>query len=367
MPKDIQKLNKVIEKISQALDKAFDRAMKQQEAICIDIHRAKLVIFSDHHRGSRDGADDFKVCEQAYNAALVYYDRLGYTLLVMGDVEELWEDWPEATVKAYAHTLELEGNFHRDGRYIRFWGNHDDAWRHPDLVEQWLVPALHVKKDEPPLPLKVHEALILYAGKSGKEVGTLFLVHGHQGTFDSERIAPISKFLLRYFWRPLQRIVKFSFNTPAMDFGLRYEHESAMYSWSVKKNVVLIAGHTHRPVFKSESHEDVARKALEAAEGSLRKPPDTWSRRHVAELAADVEWIRTKNQQSQPPFVDFKKPSYFNTGCCAFLDGDITGLEISDGEIRLVRWPDDEGRAKPKVLASAKLEDIFDECRKDTS
>jgi hypothetical protein len=62
------------------------------------------------------------------------------------------------------------------------------------------------------------------------------------------------------------------------------------------------------------------------------------------------------------PLVEFRKPSYFNTGCCCYLDGDITGLEISEGEIRLVRWPDDEDRPQPKVLASAKLIDVFAAC-----
>ena len=60
--------------------------------------------------------------------------------------------------------------------------------------------------------------------------------------------------------------------------------------------------------------------------------------------------------------IEFRKPSYFNTGCCAFLDGYVTGLEISIGEIRLVRWPDDEDLPKPKVLAKAKLKDVFAAC-----
>jgi hypothetical protein len=63
------------------------------------------------------------------------------------------------------------------------------------------------------------------------------------------------------------------------------------------------------------------------------------------------------------PLIEFKKPSYFNTGCCAFRDGDITGLELSEGEIRLVRWPDDEDFPKPRILAQAKLTDIFAACQ----
>jgi predicted phosphodiesterase len=360
MSKNTARIRRVI---YTALDAAFQRALDQEQAegpAVLDVRTAKLVIFSDHHKGKRDGADDFRLCERAYNAALAYYDRLGYTLVVMGDVEELWEEWPETVLKAYQHTLDLEARFHRDGRYLRFWGNHDDAWSHPDLVEGQLVPALGG------LPLKVRETLILHVRDGEEEMGRLFLVHGHQGTFDSERIAPLSKFLVRYFWRPLQRIFKIYLNSPAKDFLLRYAHDSAMYLWSQdQQKVVLIAGHTHRPVFKSESHEEIVRKSLQEAEERLLKHPGNAKlQQQIAGLAAELEWILAENQLSPKsiPITELKKPSYFNTGCCAFLDGDVTGLEFSDGEIRLVRWPDDEDRPLPKVLATAKLKDVFAAC-----
>src|SRR5574341_115960 len=323
MPKDVTRVRRVI---SAALDGAFKRALEQEQAEgerVLDIDSTKLVIFSDHHKGNRDGADDFRVCERAYNAALAYYYRLKYTLVVMGDVEELWEEWPETVLKAYPHTLELEAKFLQDGRYFRFWGNHDDAWSHTDMVEQLLKPALGG------LPLKVREVLILHMRDGEEELGRLFLVHGHQGTFDSERIAPLSKFALRYFWRPIQRILKYSFNTPAKDFELRFAHDSAMYFWSqAQEKVVLIAGHTHRPVFKSESQEEIVRKALEQAEEKLAKDPENQKlQAQIAELAAELEWTLVQNRQSPKdiPSIELKKPSYFNTGCCAFLDGDVTG------------------------------------------
>jgi UDP-2,3-diacylglucosamine pyrophosphatase LpxH len=360
MAKNFAKIQKTVH---TALDAVLRRAIEQEQAegpAVLDVRSAKFIIFSDHHKGSRDGADDFLICERAYNAALAYYDRLQYTLIVMGDVEELWEEWPETVVKAYRHTLELEGKFHRDGRYLRFWGNHDDAWGHPDLVEKWLIPALGGR------PLNVRETLLLQVRDGEEELGRLLLVHGHQGTFDSERIAPLSKFAVRYFWRPVQRFFKWYLNTPAKDFELRYAHDSAMYSWSQnQEKVVLIAGHTHRPVFKSESHEEVTRKALQEAEEKLLNHPESEKlQRQAAELSAQLEWILAQNQLSPKsmPMIEFKKPSYFNAGCCAFLDGDVTGLEFSEGEIRLVRWPDDDGRPVPKVLASAKWKDVFAAC-----
>ncbi|MDQ2691209.1 MAG: hypothetical protein M3Y68_04185 [Chloroflexota bacterium] len=360
MTKDETKSRKAI---YQALDEALGRAAEQEATegeTVLDLKRSKFVIFSDHHKGARNRADDFMVCERAYNAALAYYNRLKYTLVVMGDVEELWEEWPEAVLKSYPHTLELEGEFHKQGRYLRFWGNHDDDWSHPDLVEKWLKPALGGGS------LKVRESLIFRVRDGDEELGRLFLVHGHQGTLDSDRIAPLSRFLVRYFWRPIQRLFSFSLNTPSKDFELRHEHDTAMYLWSeAQQKTVLIAGHTHRPVFRSEPHEEVIRKALKKAEEkSLKYRKSSRAMQEVAELAAQLEWVLAQQPDSPEtlPMIPFKKPSYFNTGCCAYLDGDITGLELSDGEIRLVRWPDDEDVPKPKVLVKEKIRDVFAAC-----
>ena len=58
-------------------------------------------------------------------------------------------------------------------------------------------------------------------------------------------------------------------------------------------------------------------------------------------------------------------PHYFNTGCCSFLDGDVTGFELADGEIRLIRWPDNDGAPSPQVLRSAPLGDVYGALRED--
>jgi hypothetical protein len=349
--------------VAAALDAAYGRALEKERAdgrMVFDLYSPKIVIFSDHHKGSRDGADDFRICERAYNAALAYYFRLGYTLMVLGDVEELWEQGPKPVLRAYAHTLELETKFHQEMRYLRFYGNHDDAWSHADLVERLLVPALGGT------PFEVRESAILHFRDGEEELGSLFLIHGHQGTFDADRIAPIARLFVRYIWRPIQRFTKISLNTPAKDFKLRHAHDRAMYFWSeVQQKVVLIAGHTHRPVFKSESHEGIIQKALLEAEEKLAKDPGNRElQKRTADLGAELEWILAQNRQAPAdlPVIELKKPSYFNTGCCAFSDGDVTGLEIADGEIRLVRWPDDQDTPKPKVLVHAKLADVFAAC-----
>jgi hypothetical protein len=87
----------------------------------------------------------------------------------------------------------------------------------------------------------------------------------------------------------------------------------------------------------------------------------------AAAVRAELEFARTSVRRPEEALT-ISPPCYFNTGCCSFPDGDVTGLEIADGEIRLVRWPGnireictadpgiDPGR---RILARDTLEDIF--------
>jgi hypothetical protein len=56
-------------------------------------------------------------------------------------------------------------------------------------------------------------------------------------------------------------------------------------------------------------------------------------------------------------------PSYFNSGCCCYSDGIITGLEIAEGEIRLIKWSQENEASAPsrKILEYSSLRYVFDE------
>ena len=55
------------------------------------------------------------------------------------------------------------------------------------------------------------------------------------------------------------------------------------------------------------------------------------------------------------------KPSYFNTGCCCFSNGDITGIEIADGYIRLIKWSVVGGKTVRELLEEKELEELVRE------
>lgn len=315
----------------------LDKAYSQVPLVGIEIKDAKFVFFSDHHRGIGDGADDFVQCRETYRAALNHYAERGHTLGVIGDVEELWENSPGPVVSANQQTLQLERRFHIRDRYWRIFGNHDEDWRFPDIVEKHLTRLFK--------ELTVLEGLRVSVREAGTELGEIFVVHGHQGTTFSDMLGWLSRIISRYVWRPIQRLTKIKVTTPATDWRLRHLNDLAMYEWAADKTgLVLLAGHTHHPVFPSEERISEIVQELEA-ERLRSVDPD-----RIAELEAELDIARSQ-----------QKPVYFNMGCCSYRDGTITGVEIAWGEIRLVRWGIREGSPKVDILASADLKDVLDQ------
>jgi len=152
---------------------------------------------------------------------------------------------------------------------------------------------------------------------------------------------------MRYIWRPFQRIFNIKKNTPATDWRLRHRHDIGMYNWAASvERLILIAGHTHHPIFPSAGHAKKLAEKFEAIQELSLDPEE------IAAAKADLEFAQAQ-----------EKPSYFNTGCCCFSDGRITGIEIAEREIRLVRWPDEIGRPKPEVLETADLREVLQEVR----
>ena len=350
--------------IALGLEAALDAASSEERDF--DLATDKLVVFSDQHKGARDGADDFWRAERAYCSALAYYFELGHRLIVLGDAEELWETWsPAKVIRKHAgndnRALDLEARFQVAGRYDRAWGNHDLNWSDPAQVAKHLVAG-------GPFPesFEVREGIRLRVLSAGRELGRLFLVHGHQGTADSQVITAVSRPVVRLFGF-LQRRFKRGWNTPSTDWKLRQRHDRAMFAWAKSKRsdrVVLIAGHTHRPVFWDSQRKPPTDREIEMLEGELRDAEQAAaSDLPRAERAADLAYAEADKRWGEgsggPPAEDMIPPCYFNTGCCSFADGDATGLEIEGGEIRLVRWPDNEGRARPQRLACAALEEVF--------
>ena len=334
--------------IAKGLDRAYEAALPEP----IQLSELRAVVISDLHRGARDGADDFQRAEPAYSAALGSYLERGYELWLLGDVEELWEnDLDEVVPESYRQLLELEKQFARESGgpgLRRFWGNHDLDWKDPRNVERHLAEFL------PGVP--VREGLRLEVRDGDDSLGMLFLVHGHQGTDFSERFHFISRFFVRRIWRKIQASQGWLSTTPAHDYELRAKHDTAMFRWARGRALggkderpVLIAGHTHHPVFPGKPPRPPDAADVAELEAKLEKArAESQGEERLAELRAELEGVRAVLRRARypTPAID-DPPCYFNGGCCCYPDGDVTCLELDGAadQIRLVRWP--RGRPEP--------------------
>ena len=94
------------------------QANKKNDSILnIDLQTSRFIVFSDMHKGKRDLADDFRLAENNYKSALDHYFGEGYTLVCLGDCEELWENQPKELMEANKMVFEAEAQFLAAGRY----------------------------------------------------------------------------------------------------------------------------------------------------------------------------------------------------------------------------------------------------------
>ncbi len=299
----------VFKSLSDLLAEATKKRSTRLKVLHADTARSKFIIFSDQHKGDKSWADDFKNNEPNYLAALAHYNALHFSLIALGDNEELWKFTTQQVLPANEKSLAAEAAF-LPRHFYKTFGNHDIIWKNRIDV------LLHLKKYFV-RPLNVYEGILIKL-KHGDKLLDVFLTHGHQGDVMSDNNR-LSTWIIAHIWMPLQRYLHINVNTPSNDFSLRNKHNIMMSEWSdAQQNCILITGHTHVPVFASGLY--------------FNHPSNT--------IAAHSP---------------IKKPAYFNSGCCCFNDGDITGIEIDEGFIRLIKWFNDGALCKRKVLEEISL------------
>ncbi len=305
-----------------------------------DQHR--FIILSDQHKGAKNGADDFAGCERNYLAALDHYDQEGFTYINLGDSEELWKNGILEVKKYNTASFEKEKQFLEGDRFIKIFGNHDLYWDN-DPLAPLMLSGIYGQK------VKIATGALLQLAIQDQLLN-IFLTHGHQGDLQSDGNW-FSKWFVSVIWAPLQSYLGLNPNTPANDDMLKTVHNRLMYEWSAgQQNLLLITGHTHQPVFLSLTHLERLYHALARAENDQNTA-------EVAELKAQI----AQRYRKGDPVPDFKayRPTYFNSGCCCFSDGDITGIEISEGCIRLIKWHHNGTASERMVLETTTLSSLI--------
>ena len=310
--------------------------------IPFEVGEGKFIILSDQHKGARDGADVFALAEKNYLAALDYYAQKQFFYINLGDSEELWENLLITVKRHNKATFKAERKFIDRKAFIKIFGNHDLYWDNDPLAD------FNLKKIYGRI-IPIYEGIILQTRINKKNLD-IYLTHGHQGDLQSDGNW-FSKWFVSDIWGPFQGWLRINPNTPANNDQLKTAHNQMMYQWSSKhKNVLLITGHTHQPVFKSLTHIEQLYEELRALEAGS----DT------VKIAAKKKEIKAREQKGDhmPKFKSILD-TYFNSGCCCFDDGDITGIELEGGFIRLIKWQYKGGKASERlVLGESRLADL---------
>lgn len=264
--------------------KRISNVYNNSDEIIFD-HDSKFIIMSDCHRGDGNWSDSFAHNQNVYFAALSYYLNENYTYIELGDGDELWEYRNiNDILQEHSDVFWLLKKFYEDNRLYVIYGNHDIVKKNINFLEKNLYNCFsqrHDKNFDLFKDIKVHEGLILKQKEDGNNI---LLLHGHQVDFINMDIWLVTRFLVRYFWRPIENFCFKDVTRTAKNNRKKNRVSQRLTQWAIKENKIIIAGHTHRPVFP---------------------------------------------EPGEAP--------YFNDGSCVHPRC-ITGIEIEDGNIALIKW-----------------------------
>jgi UDP-2,3-diacylglucosamine pyrophosphatase LpxH len=312
----------------------------------------RYVILSDVHKGDGNRiGDDFLHNVQVYANALRYYLDHGYRLILNGDIEECWKARNSAIIEAHeSGAFAMEREFARQGEshYLRIYGNHDDDWADPAKVDRYLRPVLG--------PVNVYSGVLL-----GERI---LITHGHQGDPNADRRAWFSRRVVRHCWKPIQRGFKLRINFAAENNLILGKRDRLLQDWAKANRLLLIAGHTHRPMFRPMSKMALLHAVREWLSHYLDHTADAHMRRLLPVVIEQISQViqvfddEKKLLDDSKPAALESVPYYLNGGACIHTNG-ITGIEIDRGEIRLVRWATPTPQTVPESASGDYLKDAY--------
>ena len=266
---------------------------------------SKNVFFSDCHRGDSSRADAFAKNEGLYLHALTHYYTEGYTFFEVGDGDETWKNRRYSDiVNAHRRTFDLLHKFNRQNRLYLVFGNHDINGSYHKRVE----------KDG----LIAEEGLILRHTRTGQRI---FVVHGHQADFKSDALSILGRFAVWHVWRRLQ-----------------------LLGFEAAVGQIKAAAKNRR-----------GRNDRERGPGFFRLLVPRIHRFTGTIEQRIISWIKPNRQMvicghtHRPMSAEYGAPPYFNTGSCTAPDN-ITGLELHNGELALVKWSYQQATNNGKAL-----------------
>lgn len=242
--------------IASRLERAFAYAPVLPLNMC-----SKYVLVSDCHRGVGTSSDNFLKNQHLYFAALEHYYRNGFTYIELGDGEELWENRNLRNItEIHSDVYDMLACFKAHDRLHLIYGNHDIVRRKDPAYHEALIlrpDTMCVNASHPygtsskTFPAKPNNSLDTIS-TSVLSNRSLYLTHGHQASLLNSTFWRVARFLVRYFWNPLENLGILDPTSAAKNYEVKEKCEESLRHWAEENQHILITGHTHRPVMPEE-------------------------------------------------------------------------------------------------------------------
>lgn len=310
--------------------KNLKRLWESQKVKKLSLVGEKYVVMSDFHLGDGSGADDFRNNVPALKSALQAYIDGGFILILLGDIEELWQFDLSKIQPQYQEIYEILHNYRE--HVFRVFGNHDIDWSLRDPI-----------LSNGAYDTTAHEALKLVEADGEARI---LLLHGHQGSKESDKSSWFSRFVVRGVFRPIEPFVTsigLYGHSSATKSQVAKDYERIFYTWAKENGVIVICGHSHRAIHASRTYTDQLRGKIAALQAENITPGTRRERieSNIKEISKLSETLREevyKGREIEPVENGGSLvPCYFNSGCALYTDG-LTALEIADDTIKLVKW-----------------------------
>lgn len=295
----------------------------------LETKNRKYVIISDLHLGDGGAADDFHKNREALIRALRHYKDSGHHLILLGDIEEFWQFDIDQILQEYEKDVYPAIKAFGLNRIHRIFGNHDLDWSLHDPLRD------DSSNDHAVQALKMKDS----AGKVA-----MLLIHGHQGSTDSDKNSWISRIIVGKVWKPIEPIfaaLGIYGHPSATKSQVGTDYERIYYSWAKKNKVIVICGHSHRAIFAAKTlkvkiEDEIASLQHELVNDNLSSKQKDERIQRIDKLSRKLAEEKIKGREIES--LDSKpKPCYFNSGCGLYSDG-ITVIEIDGNFVRLVKW-----------------------------
>jgi len=191
----------------------------------------RYVIVSDMHMGDGSRNDDFKRTSSLFSSVFenFYFER-GFKLVLNGDVEDLHKFVLNRVLYRWNMIYEIFKRFRDEISLFRLHGNHDPFFYFPEghSVFHRQFEAVRMRFEE----------------------ADLFFLHGHQASNWLERLHGLNTVMFKTVINPLK------IHGLGLDLGKKgiTVKEERLQKFSVLHRIMTFMGHTHRPLFGSDSN-----------------------------------------------------------------------------------------------------------------